>query len=126
MTSGLSSLGGVDEGAPVGDLADDVAFCRQQLLERAEQERVIVGEQDSRSTHTQHSIRFVEMETDRFGFGCLSPHDSYGTGRRCVPLCRIGRRDESTRLVHAAPSAVASRLSSGTVIVTDVPPPGRD
>ena len=50
---GLELLGGVDEGPPVGDLADDVVVSREQFLEGAEEERVIVGEQNSRSTHAQ-------------------------------------------------------------------------
>ena len=70
MMSGLSSLGGSDECPSVGDLTNDVAVFRQQLFERAEQERVIVSEQDARST--------------------LSPHDPYGTRRRRRLQCRIG------------------------------------
>ena len=49
---GFEFLGGGDERPPVGDLTDDVALFRQQLFERAEQERVVVGEQDARSAHT--------------------------------------------------------------------------
>ena len=51
MTSGLSCLGRVHQRPSVGHLSDDVAFLRQQLLERAEQQRVIVRQQDSSALH---------------------------------------------------------------------------
>ena len=63
---GLELLGGGDEGPSVGDLTDDVALGRQQLLERAEQQRVIVGQQHTRSTHTRHSIKSDRIRADRF------------------------------------------------------------
>ena len=44
-----------DQRPPVGHLADDLALAGQQLLERAEQQRVVVGEQDSRRGHGCYS-----------------------------------------------------------------------
>ena len=52
-----------DELASVGGLADDVALMRQQRFERAEQERVIVGQQHPWLGHTS------TRELDRHGFG---------------------------------------------------------
>ena len=47
MTIRLQLLGGRQQRPSVGDLTDDLALPRQQLLERAEKQRVIVREQDA-------------------------------------------------------------------------------
>ena len=39
------------ERASVGDRADDLAFGRQQLLERAEKKMVVVGQQNASTWH---------------------------------------------------------------------------
>ena len=44
---GLQRLGGGHQRPSVGHLADDLALAREQFLERAEQQRVIVRQQDS-------------------------------------------------------------------------------
>ena len=48
ITSGCSSCGRNHQRAAVIDLADDVTLTGQQLLERADQQRVIVRKQDPR------------------------------------------------------------------------------
>ena len=119
MTSGLSVSAAATKRAAVGHLPDDVAFVRQQLLERAEQERVIVGEQHAGARHVQCWPSKARQ--------AAHPCDSTPalTNSQSSSLCRFGtsRRGSSScaRFPLSLPDDVTGR---GTVTTSRVLRPG--
>ena len=58
---GMVLADGVDERPAVGDARDDVALRREQLLERFDKQRVVVGQDDARLRHGSAPISIVSV-----------------------------------------------------------------
>ena len=98
----LELLGGRNQGPPVGDLADDLALPGQQLLERAEKKRVIVGEQNSGAPHTTYLI-----PSSREG-ACGFLFDSRVRTRFTIQAGRFAGYAESARAARASREAFST------------------